>query len=188
MYPDTIRTTMKNPLRSTLLLAVLACAADAHAQQAQQAQQIQQIQQIRRTPVPNSNFPISVAVAVPPGAETVYFSGALPEVADAAAPKGTPAAYGNTQTQTLSVLRRLQGALANEGLTFADVVSLRVFLVGDPQLDNKLDFSGLNAAYGQFFGTPAQPAKPARTAVQVAALPAPGALVEIDLVAARVRP
>ena len=63
-----------------------------------------------------------------------------------------------------------------------------MFLVGDPKLDNKLDFNGLNAAFGKSFGTAAQPAKPARTAVQVAALPLPGALVEIDLVAARVNP
>lgn len=145
-------------------------------------------QQIKRTPIPNSNFPISVAVTVPANAETIYFSGVLPDVADAAAPKGTPAAYGSTETQTTSVLRKLQAALAAEGLTFGDVVSLRVFLVGDPKLDNKLDFNGLNTAFGQFFGTAAQPAKPARTALQVAALPLPGALVEIDLVAARVKP
>ena len=145
-------------------------------------------QQIKRTPIPNSNFPISVAVTVPANAETIYFSGVLPDFADAAAAKGTPAAYGSTETQTASVLRKLQAALAAEGLTFGDVVSLRVFLVGDPKLDNKLDFNGLNTAFGQFFGTAAQPAKPARTALQVAALPLPGALVEIDLVAARVKP
>jgi enamine deaminase RidA (YjgF/YER057c/UK114 family) len=166
---------MKNSL-CLLLAGLLVSIPAAHAQQ------------IKRTPVPNSNFPISVAVSVPAAAETVYFSGVLPEVADPNAPPGTPAAYGDTRTQTLSVLRRLQTALANEGLGFADVVSLRVFLVGDPKLDNKLDFAGLNAAYGQFFGTAAQPAKPARTAVQVAALPAPGALVEIDLIAARIKP
>ena len=144
-------------------------------------------QQIKRTPIPNSNFPISVAVTVPAGTDTIYLSGVLPDVADPAAPKGTPAAYGNTETQTLSVLRKLQAALADEGLSFADVVSLRVFLVGDPKLDNKLDFTGLNNAFGQSFGTAAQPAKPARTALQVVALPLPGALVEIDLVAARVK-
>lgn len=159
-----------------LLAGLLLITAGAHAQQ------------IKRTPIPNSNFPISVAVTVPANADTIYFSGVLPEVADAAAPKGTPAAYGSTEVQTVSVLRRLQAALAAEGLTFGDVVSLRVFLVGDPKLDNKLDFNGLNTAFGQFFGTAAQPAKPARTAVQVAALPLPGALVEIDLVAARVKP
>jgi enamine deaminase RidA (YjgF/YER057c/UK114 family) len=67
------------------------------------------------------------------------------------------------------------------------VVSVRVFLVGDPLLDNKLDFNGLNAAYAEYFGTAAQPNKPARTAVQVVALPAPGALVEIDLIAVRLQ-
>jgi enamine deaminase RidA (YjgF/YER057c/UK114 family) len=149
---------------SLLLAAALLATPVVHAQQ------------IKRTPIPNSSFPISVAVSVPAGAETVYFSGVLPESVDA-----------DTQAQTLSVLNRLKAALASEGLGFADVVSLRVFLVGDPKLDNRLDFKGLNASFGQFFGTAEQPNKPARTAVQVAALPLPGALVEIDLIAARVK-
>ena len=42
-----------------------------------------QAQQIKRTPIPNSNFPISVAVTVPANAETIYFSGVLPDIADA---------------------------------------------------------------------------------------------------------
>lgn len=142
-------------------------------------------QDIKRTPIPNSNFPISVAVTVPATASTVYFSGVLPDVANPSAPKGSSDSFGDTQTQTLSVLRKLQAALAAEGLGFADVVQLRVFLVGDPKLDGKLDFNGLNAAYGQFFGTAQQPVKPARTALQIVALPLPGALVEIDLVAAK---
>jgi enamine deaminase RidA (YjgF/YER057c/UK114 family) len=149
---------------SFLLAALLLALPAAHAQQ------------IKRTPIPNSSFPISVAVAVPATAETIYFSGVLPETVD-----------GDTQAQTHSVLTRLKTALANEGLTFADVVSLRVFLVGDAKLDNKLDFKGLNASFGQFFGTTEQPNKPARTALQVVALPLPGALVEIDLIAARVK-
>jgi len=152
-------------MKASLLLAGLLLAVPAlHAEQ------------IKRTPIPNSNFPISVAVSVPANADTVYFSGVLPESID-----------GDTQAQTQSVLNRLKAALANEGLTFADVVSLRVFLVGDPKLDNKLDFKGLNASFSQFFGTAEQPNKPARTALQVAALPQPGALVEIDLIAARIK-
>lgn len=143
--------------------------------------------QVRRTSAPNTSLPISVAVTVPAGADTVYFSGVVPDVADATAPKGTRAAYGNTETQTRSVLRKLQAALAAEGLGVGDVVQARVFLVGDPESDGKLDFAGLNAAFGQYFGSAAQPAKPARTAVQVVALPLPGALVEIDLVAVRTR-
>lgn len=159
---------------TTLIAAALTLAAGAAS-----------AQDIKRTPIRNSNFPISVAVTVPATASTVYFSGVLPDVANAAAPKGSFESFGDTQTQTLSVLRKLQAALAAEGLGFADVVQLRVFLVGDPKLDGKLDFNGLNAAYGQFFGTAQQPAKPARTALQVVALPLPGALVEIDLVAAK---
>jgi enamine deaminase RidA (YjgF/YER057c/UK114 family) len=38
----------------------------------------------------------------------------------------------------------------------------------------------MNAAHGQFFGTKDQPNKPARSTVQVAALAASGALVEIE--------
>jgi enamine deaminase RidA (YjgF/YER057c/UK114 family) len=48
-----------------------------------------------------------------------------------------------------------------------------------------MDFAGMMASYTQFFGTPAQPNKPARSTVQVAALVAAGALVEIDVVAVR---
>lgn len=165
------------PAKHLVAAAVLSlCASTVNSASAQE---------IKRTPIPNSNFPISVAVTVPASASTVYFSGVLPEVANAAAAKGSFESFGDTQTQTLSVLRRLQAALANEGLSFADVVQLRVFLVGDPKLDGKLDFNGLNAAYSQFFGTAQQPNKPARTALQVVALPLPGALVEIDLVAAK---
>lgn len=164
---------MKKTVINLTAAALLAAAATTSAQD------------IKRTPIPNSNFPISVAVTVPAGASTVYFSGVLPDVANAAAPKASFESYGDTQTQALSVLRKLQAALNAEGLSFGDVVQLRVFLVGDPKLDGKLDFNGLNAAYGQFFGTAGQPAKPARTALQVAALPLPGALVEIDLVAAK---
>jgi enamine deaminase RidA (YjgF/YER057c/UK114 family) len=41
------------------------------------------------------------------------------------------------------------------------------------------------AAYSRFFGTKEQPNKPARSTVQVAALVAPWALVEIEVIAAK---
>jgi enamine deaminase RidA (YjgF/YER057c/UK114 family) len=50
-----------------------------------------------------------------------------------------------------------------------------------------MDFAGFMAGYTKFFGTPDQPNKPARSAVQVAALVAPGALVEIEVIAAKPR-
>ena len=59
-----------------------------------------------------------------------------------------------------------------------------VFLVGDPAT-GKMDFKGFMEAYTQFFGTPDQPNLPARSAVQVAGLAAPGVLVEIEVVLAQ---
>ena len=143
-------------------------------------------EEIKRTGIPNSTFPISLAVSVPAGSRITFISGTLADVADAAAPKGSIEAYGDTQTQATSILRKVEKLLLNEGLTLADVVKVNVFLVGDPKLDGKMDFTGLNAAYGQFFGSPAQPNKPVRTALQVAALPMPGGLLEIEVTAARV--
>jgi enamine deaminase RidA (YjgF/YER057c/UK114 family) len=147
-----------------------------------------QAEEIKRTINPSSTMPFATAVTVPAGAQIIYFSGALADVANADAPKDTFEAYGDTKTQVTSVLKKFEKMLAGEGLTMADVVKVNVFLVGDPKLDGKMDFVGLNAAYGQFFGTAAQPNKAARSTVQVAALARPGSLVEIEMTAARVAP
>jgi enamine deaminase RidA (YjgF/YER057c/UK114 family) len=138
---------------------------------------------IQRTSV--GNFPISQTVTVPTSASLTFVSGTLPDLNDANAPVGTPAAYGNTEVQTVSVLKKLQNILRQQDLELGDIVQLRVFLVGAEETGGKLDFAGLQAGYTQFFGTPEQPNKPARTALQVVALPLPGALVEIEAIAAR---
>jgi enamine deaminase RidA (YjgF/YER057c/UK114 family) len=141
-----------------------------------------------RTPLPDGNpFPISAAVTVPAGFDTVYVSGALPSAINKDAPKGTPPAYGDMQTQTVSVLTSIKGTLAKLGLGMGDVVKMTVFLVADPANDNKLNFPALMAGYSQFFGTKEQPNKPARSAVQVAALVVPGALLEVEVIAAKPR-
>jgi enamine deaminase RidA (YjgF/YER057c/UK114 family) len=118
--------------------------------------------------------------------DTLYLSGQLAApVTPADAAKGTAAVYGDTETQTMSTLTKIQAALKNEGLTMSDVVMMHVFLVGDPAKEGKLDFPGMMAAYTKFFGTKEQPNKPARSAVQVAALAAPWALVEIEVIAVK---
>ncbi len=129
--------------------------------------------------------PIAQTVSVPSTAQLVFLSGALPDVVDPHAPQGTTASYGDTRTQTESVLRKLRGVLEAQGLGLGDIVQLRVFLVGVPELEGRLDFAGLQAGYTPFFGTAEQPNKPARTAIQVAGLALPGALVEIDGIAVR---
>ena len=131
----------------------------------------------------NPKSPIATGVWA---GDTLYLSGQLadPETpADAA--KGTAAVYGDTQTQVGSALTKIQKLLKEQGLDMKDVVKMTVFLAGDPAKGGKLDFPGLQASYTKFFGTEAQPNKPARSAVQVAALAAPWALVEIEVIAVR---
>jgi enamine deaminase RidA (YjgF/YER057c/UK114 family) len=141
--------------------------------------------EIKRTSSPSASIPLSTTVSVPAASRIVFFSGNLADVANPAAAKGSIEAYGNTTTQVTSIMKKFEKLLAAEGLSMADVVKVNVFMVGDPELGGKMDFAGLNAAYSQYFGTAAQPNKPVRTALQVAALPMPGGLVEIEMTAAK---
>lgn len=100
-------------------------------------------------------------------------------------PEGKPVITGDTQTQAISTLKAIQNSLQQQGLDIADIVQMRVYLVGDPRLGGKMDFAGWNQAYRQFFGTPEQANKPVRTTVQVAALALPEALVEIEVMAVK---
>jgi enamine deaminase RidA (YjgF/YER057c/UK114 family) len=143
-------------------------------------------QKVVRLPLPDGNeFPISSAVTVKAGVDTYFLSGALAPVINKDAPKGSVAAYGDTETQTVGALNSIKGTLARLGLGMGDVVKMTIFLVGDPAKDNKMDFAGMMAGYKQFFATAEQPNKPARSAFQVAALAAPGALIEIEVIAAK---
>jgi enamine deaminase RidA (YjgF/YER057c/UK114 family) len=127
----------------------------------------------------------AIASAVWAG-DTLYVSGQLATpVTPADAAKGTPAVYGDTKTQSASALQKIEAILKEEGLGMKDVVMMHVFMAGDPANGGKLDFQGMMAAYTQYFGTKEQPNKPARSAMQVAALAAPGALVEIEVIAVK---
>jgi enamine deaminase RidA (YjgF/YER057c/UK114 family) len=117
---------------------------------------------------------------------TLYLSGQLASpVTPADSAKGTAAVYGDTEAQTMSALTKIQQLLKEQGLTMGDVVMMHVYMAGDPAKENKLDFAGMMASYNKFFGTPEQPNKPARSAMQVAALAVPWALVEIEVIAVR---
>jgi enamine deaminase RidA (YjgF/YER057c/UK114 family) len=138
-----------------------------------------------RHKIPNSDFPIAQAVEVPAGKTTVYVSGAVPSVVDEKAEKGSLAAYGDTKTQTETVLKSIEKTLTGLNLKMSDVIKMQVFLVGDPAKDGKMDFSGFMEGYTQFFGTKEQPNLPTRSVFQVAGLAAPGFLVEIEVTAVR---
>lgn len=140
---------------------------------------------IERVPSTYPNSPILQSVTLPANTEVTYLSGLLPDPVDAKAPKDQVRAAGNTEAQARVVLRKVETVLASQGLKLADVVQMRVYLVGDPALGGKLDFEGLQVAFREFFGNAQQPLKPARTTVQVAGLVLPGALIEIEAVAAK---
>jgi enamine deaminase RidA (YjgF/YER057c/UK114 family) len=139
-----------------------------------------------RHPLPGgSTFPIAQAVEVPAGTTLVYHSGTLPGPANPDAEQGSRAYWGDTEAQANSVFERMEASLENLGLGFGDVVKMTVFLVGDPELDGRMDFGGFMAAYSKHFGTEAQPNKPARSAIQIAALARPNVFVEVEVVLAR---
>lgn len=166
MIPSSL---VRGALLAAILLPGLACAAD-----------------VVRHGVPGSDFPIATAVEVPAGKTTIYLSGKVPGVANPEAPKGSLEAYGDTKTQTISVLTQIQKQLESLGLGMKDVVKMQAFLVGGPETEGKMDFAGFMEGYTQFFGKAAnQPNLPARSAFQIAALGNPAFRVEIEVVAVR---
>src|SRR5205814_1478193 len=135
-------------------------------------------QMVERIYPPVATAPIAQAAVVPPGYTTYYISGALPTPVTPAA-NGQPAVYGDTAAQTRSVLDNLKAVMDKMGVGFGDVVAAHVFL------DPKADFMAMNKVWGEEFGTAAQPNKPARAAFRTNALVLPGALLEIEFIAAK---
>jgi len=98
----------------------------------------------------------------------IFISGQVP-----VDPATNQAVTGDVKAETRQVLRNIKRILEGCGAGLGDVVKCGVFLT-----DVK-DFAAMNEVYAEFFGE----VKPARTTVAVAALPLPGAKVEIDAVA-----
>jgi len=76
------------------------------------------------------------------------------------------------KTQTEQVLKNIKAILNSEGLDFTNVVKTTVFMT------DLSEFSAMNEVYGNYFSSP----YPARSTIQVAALPK-GAKVEIEVIA-----
>lgn len=177
------------------------------------------------TTVPNlpagqDNPMIAGGVAI--GANTAIYktSGLGPSALNASAPAGSeeryidpavfpggvlPAGVTITEAQGINALRRIGENLAQAGLDYDDVITMRVFLQ-NPAGAEKADFDGWNRAYRQYFantnladGTPvkvrlgsAEPAapfvvnaaRPSRFALEIENLPVNGWLVEVEVDAA----
>ena len=79
---------------------------------------------------------------------------------------------GGIEAQTERVLENIRAVLKDQGLGFANVVKTTVFMT------NLGEFAQMNAVYARYFHEPF----PARSTIQVAALPK-AAAVEIEFVA-----
>ena len=117
---------------------------------------------------PKAIGPYSQAVlAEGPAGRTLFCSGQI-----ALDPATGELVAGGAAAQAERVMRNVEAVLASAGMGFADVVRTTVYLT------DLGDFAVMNEVYGRrFSGT-----FPARSTVQVAALPR-GALVEVEVLA-----
>jgi len=119
---------------------------------------------ISTSDAPATVGPYSQAVRV---GSTIYCAGQIP-----LDPKTGQIVAGDIDAQTRRVMDNITAVLKAEGLSFENIVKTTIFLV------DLADFQTVNEIYGSYF----KQAPPARSTVQVAALPK-GARVEIETIA-----
>jgi 2-iminobutanoate/2-iminopropanoate deaminase len=119
---------------------------------------------ISTTEAPAALGPYSQAVRA---GSTVYCAGQIP-----LDPKSGQIVSQDITEQTRRVLDNVTAVLQAEGLTFENIVKTTIFLI------DLADFQTVNEVYGSYF----EKDPPARSTVQVAALPK-GARVEIEAIA-----
>ena len=163
---------------ATRFLASIGVAATVLALAPAASAQVTKIQS-------NPSALILDAADVKAGTDMIFLSGQL---ASPIAPPVAGAApdFGDTKTQTISVLNKIKTLLAARGYTMDDLVKLTLFVAADPKL-GKMDFAGANDGFKMFFKTAENPSTVARSTFQVAALVAPQFLIEIEAIAAKKR-
>lgn len=127
---------------------------------------------VRTSSAPAAIGPYSQAIRI---GEMLYTSGQV-----ALDPATGSLVEGGIEEQTKRVLENLKAVLAAAGAGFEQVVKTTVFL------KDMADFAAMNAIYAIYFA-PDGVIAPARSTVQVAALPKDG-LVEIECIAAVGKP
>ena len=127
------------------------------------------IERISTPGAPAPRGPYSPAVRA---GDYIFVSGQIP-----VDPITNQTKLGDIGAETRQVLENIRINLEGCGASLADVVKTTVFLT------NVQDFAAMNAVYAEVFGD----SKPARSTIGVAALPLPGAKVEIEAVAYKPR-
>ncbi|MDI2127294.1 Rid family hydrolase [Yinghuangia seranimata] len=171
-----------------------------------------------RVALPAGQSNPAIATGVGLGGEVAVYqsSGLGPGALNPGAPAGSPEMFTDpattagaqgvtvTEAQSLVVLKAIQDNLKAAGLTPADVVTMKCYLVRPPGAA-AADYAGWNRAYRQFFAntdlttkqpvpvpmgtSPAKaplltnPARPARATTEVVSLAVPGWLVEVEVTA-----
>jgi 2-iminobutanoate/2-iminopropanoate deaminase len=120
---------------------------------------------IATTEAPAAVGPYSQAIRI---GNFVFCSGQIP-----LDPKTAQIVQGDIRAQARRVMDNISAVLRAEGLTFENIVKTTIFLT------NLGDFQAVNELYGSYFKSD----PPARSTLQVAALPK-GANVEIEVIAA----
>ncbi|WP_116952796.1 Rid family hydrolase [Jiangella endophytica] len=145
----------------------------------------------------------------------LYFSSGIgPSALNTAAPGGTPERYIDpaqfpggvlptgvtvTEAQGMNAMARIRENLESQGLTLADIISMRIYLEAPPGAA-RADYNGWNRAYRKWVANVnrqtgevipayapvefANATRPSRTNLEVDTLPVGGWLVEIEVVAA----
>jgi 2-iminobutanoate/2-iminopropanoate deaminase len=128
-------------------------------------------------------------ILVPENAETLFYSGSI----DFAMPEGCGrkdigkegCESGDMEAQGTAILEGFKNRLEARGWSMQNVVRANVYGVAGP--DGKLDFAGFNKAFAKFFSREEGGWYPSRTFVEVKALFRPELLVEVEIVAMKIR-
>jgi 2-iminobutanoate/2-iminopropanoate deaminase len=116
-----------------------------------------------KAPVPRGPYNQAVRVG-----DTIYVAGQVP-----IDPATNQVVEGGIETQTRRVLENIRAILEEAGSSLDRVVKTTIFLL------DVGEFAALNAVYAEYFTGTA----PARSTVQVAALPGAGVRLQIDAIA-----
>lgn len=153
-------------MRQSLVLAVAALATAAAFFVAESSAQAPAKKAFNGVVKPIGPYAPGVGVG-----NTVYLSGQI-----GLDPVSGNLVEGGTEAQAKRVMENLGAVLKEAGLGYANVVKSTIFMV------DLAEFAKVNEIYATYF--PAGGVPPARSTVQVAALPR-GARIEIDFVAVR---
>lgn len=128
-------------------------------------------------------------ILIPPNAEMLLYSGSInfgmPEGCGFRDAGNDGCPVGDMEAQGTAILQGFKNRLEGRGWSMENVVRVNVYGVAGP--DGELDFAGFNRAFAKFFSRDEGGWYPARTFVEVAALFRPELLVEVEILAMKVR-